>query len=165
MTKVTTEQLLTAQQNAISKSTVYDRIYRGWDVEKAITIPTSKKFRRATEKGGRMIAGRLLTNAQVQTAFDNGIIDITLWHRIDKRWSIEKAITQPSRKRNALGEGGQQEMSQEEVVEIIGRIKAFNKADTSGFPITIPKPLMKKVERLGINFEEIEPIAVEEVEQ
>lgn len=158
MTKVTTEQLLTAQQNDISKSTVYDRIYRGWDVEKAITIPTSKKFRRASDKGGRMIAGRFLTNAQVQTAIDNGIIEITLWHRIDKGWSIEKAITQPSRKRNALGEGGQQEMSKEEVVEIIGRIKAFNKADTSGFPITIPKPIKVKMRQLGINFEDIKPM-------
>jgi hypothetical protein len=39
---ITDEQLAIAEKNGIPKVTVYKRLDRGWDVEKAITKPTRK---------------------------------------------------------------------------------------------------------------------------
>lgn len=55
---LTDEQLATAEENQIPKVTVYKRLDRGWDVEKAITKPTRKPKNVKREDGLFVDAGR-----------------------------------------------------------------------------------------------------------
>ena len=55
---LTEEQLAIAEENEIPKVTVYKRLDRGWDVEKAITKPTRKVGNKKREDGLFVDAGR-----------------------------------------------------------------------------------------------------------
>lgn len=55
---LTEEQLAIAKKNGIPKVTVYKRLDRGWDVEKAITKPTRKLKNVKREDGLFVDAGR-----------------------------------------------------------------------------------------------------------
>ena len=55
---LTEEQLAIAEDNGIPKVTVYKRLERGWDVEKAITKPTRKLKNVKREDGLFVDAGR-----------------------------------------------------------------------------------------------------------
>ena len=55
---LTNEQLALAEKNGIPKVTVYKRLDRGWDVEKAITKPTRKLKNLKREDGLFVDAGR-----------------------------------------------------------------------------------------------------------
>ena len=55
---LTDEQLAIAEKNGIPKVTVYKRLDRGWDVEKAITQPTRKPKNVKREDGVFVNAGR-----------------------------------------------------------------------------------------------------------
>lgn len=161
MTKVTSAQLLTAQKNDISKSSVYARLYKGWNIDDAITVPTSKKMKRATQKGGRIIAGRFLTHDQLEQAMSTGISETTLHYRLRVGWDIERVITTPPmHRKNPQGENAGREMSKDEIVAIIGRIKTLNRSEMKDFPVTIPKPIKKKMKQYGLNFEDIAPLKV-----
>lgn len=49
-TKVDKESLVIAKQNGISTTTVYNRVNRGWNLEKAITIPTDHNLNSKREQ-------------------------------------------------------------------------------------------------------------------
>ncbi len=55
---LTDEQLAIAQKNGIPKVTVYKRLERGWDVEKAITKPTRQPGNVKRKDGLFVDAGR-----------------------------------------------------------------------------------------------------------
>lgn len=55
---LTSEQLAIAESNEIPKVTVYKRLDRGWDVEKAITKPTRKPKNVKREDGLFVDSGR-----------------------------------------------------------------------------------------------------------
>ena len=55
---LTDEQLAIADKNGIPKVTVYKRLDRGWDVEKAITKPTRKVGNTKRKDGLFVDAGR-----------------------------------------------------------------------------------------------------------
>lgn len=55
---LTNEQLAIADKNGIPKVTVYKRLDRGWEVEKAITQPTRKPKNVKREDGLFVDAGR-----------------------------------------------------------------------------------------------------------
>lgn len=55
---LTDEQLAIAEKNEIPKVTVYKRLDRGWDVEKAITQPTRKAGNTKRKDGLFVDAGR-----------------------------------------------------------------------------------------------------------
>lgn len=55
---LTDEQIEIAKKNGIPKVTVYKRLDRGWDVEKAITKPTRKPGNVKREDGLFVDAGR-----------------------------------------------------------------------------------------------------------
>lgn len=55
---LTDKQLAIADENGIPKVTVYKRLERGWDVEKAITKPTRKPKNVKREDGVFVDAGR-----------------------------------------------------------------------------------------------------------
>lgn len=55
---LTEEQLAIADKNGIPKVTVYKRLDRGWDVEKAITKPTRKVKNVKREDGLFVDSGR-----------------------------------------------------------------------------------------------------------
>ena len=55
---LTDEQLAIAEKNGIPKVTVYKRLERGWDVEKAITKPTRKPGNIKRKDGLFVDAGR-----------------------------------------------------------------------------------------------------------
>ncbi len=55
---LTDEQIAIAQKNGIPKVTVYKRLDRGWDVEKAITKPTRKPGNVKRKDGLFVDAGR-----------------------------------------------------------------------------------------------------------
>ena len=55
---LTDEQLAIAEKNEIPKVTVYKRLDRGWDIEKAITKPTRKPGNTKREDGLFVDAGR-----------------------------------------------------------------------------------------------------------
>ena len=55
---LTDEQLAIAEKNGIPKVTVYKRLDRGWDVEKAITKPTRKPGNVKRKDGLFVDAGR-----------------------------------------------------------------------------------------------------------
>lgn len=55
---LTDEQLAIAEKNGIPKVTVYKRLDRGWDVEKAITKPTRKAGNTKRKDGLFVDAGR-----------------------------------------------------------------------------------------------------------
>ena len=55
---LTDEQLAIADKNGIPKVTVYKRLDRGWDVEKAITKPTRKAGNTKRKDGLFADAGR-----------------------------------------------------------------------------------------------------------
>jgi hypothetical protein len=55
---VSPEKLEIAYQNGIPKVTVYKRLDRGWDIDRAITEPTRKVARERDEKGEFVSQGR-----------------------------------------------------------------------------------------------------------
>ena len=55
---LTDEQLAIAESNEIPKVTVYKRLDRGWDIEKAITKPTRKVGNTKRKDGLFVDAGR-----------------------------------------------------------------------------------------------------------
>lgn len=55
---LTDEQLTIAERNGIPKVTLYKRLNRGWDVEKAITQPTRKVGNTERKNGLFVDAGR-----------------------------------------------------------------------------------------------------------
>lgn len=55
---LTDEQIAIAEENGIPKVTVYKRLDRGWDVEKAITKPTRKPGNVKRKDGLFVDAGR-----------------------------------------------------------------------------------------------------------
>ena len=55
---LTESQLAIAEKNGIPKVTVYKRLDRGWDVEKAITQPTRKAGNRKRKDGLFVDTGR-----------------------------------------------------------------------------------------------------------
>lgn len=55
---LTDEQLAIAEKNGIPKVTVYKRLDRGWDVEKAITKPTRQPGNAKRKDGLFVDAGR-----------------------------------------------------------------------------------------------------------
>ena len=55
---LTDEQLAIADKNGIPKVTIYKRLDRGWDIEKAITKPTRKPKNVKREDGLFVDAGR-----------------------------------------------------------------------------------------------------------
>lgn len=55
---LTDEQLAIAEENGIPKVTVYKRLDRGWDIEKAITKPTRKPGNTKRKGGVFVDAGR-----------------------------------------------------------------------------------------------------------
>lgn len=115
------------------------------------------------KKDHRIIYGNKVTREQIASAAELGISFKTLSQRLKYGWTVEDALTRPVDKNKGKKSGSQEKhIDKVELKGIIGRIKYLN-AHAPDFPYTIPKPLLTKAELLGINFEEIEPIKVEEV--
>ena len=96
---VTDKQYETALKNGISKNTVYQRVHRGWDVERAINQPTMdrKESWKTNFKNYSVIPKWVYEKAK-----DNGINKSTLINRISNLgWDMEEACT---RKALSLGE-------------------------------------------------------------
>jgi len=51
-------------------------------------------------------------------------------------------------------------LSDEEVIEAIGRIKYLNKKELKEFPIIIPEPMRKRIEQMDMSVDEIEEVRV-----
>ena len=96
MDYVTDEQYAIALESGIRKATVYNRVYTyGWDVEKAITLPTIPRELRA----------RKFPKKYTDLALSNGICLETFYLRMRKGWTCEEASTvKPRAKRELKGE-------------------------------------------------------------
>lgn len=114
------------------------------------------------KKDYRTIYGNQVTHEEIAAAAEIGISFKTLSQRLKYGWTVEDALTRPVDGRKGKKSGSREKyIDKMELKGIIGRIKYLN-AHAPDFPYTIPKPLLTKAKRLGINFEEIEPIKVEE---
>ena len=84
MIYITDEQYEIGIKNGIKKFTIYSRVYYyGWDIEKAITTPPTKREYKA----------RKYPKKYTDLALENGICLITFYARARKGWSLEDAAT------------------------------------------------------------------------
>lgn len=83
-----------AIKNGITRSTFYERVKRGWDMEVAATTPTlsrSETLKRMNEKQNRKF-----TDEQLRVARSLGISNKRLYARtVTLGWSKERAVSTP----------------------------------------------------------------------
>ena len=147
----TDKHIKLAEQNGIGKDTFMSRLYRGWSVDKACEAKPQPKVE--------------LPDWVRKQAESNGISYKVLHARLSNGWSYERACTQgtshKARVRPKVYEKvAEKEMSDEEVLEIIGRIKYLNKKELKEFPIIIPQPMRKRIEQMNMSVDEIEEVRV-----
>lgn len=99
------ELLMCSNVKGLTKDNLINRLSRGWSIERALTQSKETKLQpkgigeRVYEYNGELYNSYELT--QISPIDDLTISDITT--RINKHgWSVERAITQPKRKRNLL---------------------------------------------------------------
>ncbi|GAA3723023.1 hypothetical protein GCM10022378_11370 [Salinicoccus jeotgali] len=172
------EDVAEAERNGINYETFTRRVRNGWTVEEAKTRPLSG--RRSMEKvryaqmaaengvsdntfGARLKAGWTLEKAAttpilnqksldadlIQKAERNGISYALLYNRIRKGWNEERAATEKVEK-------PKEDMTDEEVLEVIGRIKTMRKLNKE-FPMTYPAPMVERITAMGMTVDEVEP--------
>lgn len=81
---LTNKQIVTAQNNGISRQNLLNRVFNGWDIERAITAPI-----------GSVKDDRGYTPKEKKIANENGVSTKILNQRIDSGWELEKAIHTP----------------------------------------------------------------------
>ncbi len=138
----TKEQLDVAKKHGLTRDSVYKRVRTlGWSVNKAITTPPKP----VTAKDTMKIKGKFVSEKNIKIALDNGIGKRTLASRLRRGMSVEDAIRPLPFNRN--------EMEENEVKEIIGRLKYLN--------WTIPKGLVKRASELNLSIDNIKIVEVE----
>ena len=90
---LTDEQLAIAESNEIPKVTVYKRLDRGWDIEKAITKPTRKVGNTKRKDGLFVDAGRGETRFfSLPQEWDDKLKDAIADSELNEKEWIERAI-------------------------------------------------------------------------
>jgi uncharacterized protein YjcR len=85
-TYITPEQLAEAEENGVSAKNLYQRLYMGWDLQRAMGSPVHSTAPFDTEE----------MRPYIEQAEANGISLTVLRRRIRHRgWSIERAISEP----------------------------------------------------------------------
>ncbi len=85
-----------AVENGVAKKLFDARLRAGWSYEEASRPPLSRLESIQRALGSEANKARsVLTRAQRQIAKANGIAYSTVTSRLSKKWSIERAITQP----------------------------------------------------------------------
>lgn len=94
MEYLTEEDYETAERNGIPRKLAYSRYYGcAWDKEKAITVP------RRVNQGKRK---RNYPESMYVQAELNGVSMYTVYSRIRRGWSPEKAATTPTQKKTIV---------------------------------------------------------------
>lgn len=78
--------------NGIKKSTIKNRLYRGWTYEEATTIPVKREMRELHVPLYEY-NGHLMSVKQISELY--GINYKTLHKRLERGWSIDEAIETP----------------------------------------------------------------------
>lgn len=82
---ITDEEKAQLKENGITLSVYRQRLYQGWDDEKARTTPRTRRKK----------------NPYVELALKNGIKRTTYWKRVESGWDKEKAATAPVQRKFA----------------------------------------------------------------
>ncbi|MCG1009247.1 hypothetical protein J4760_04165 [Salinicoccus sp. ID82-1] len=144
--RYTEADIATAIKNGVPKRNFVDRVNRGMPITEAQIRPVGKP-------GGEC----KYPKEWVAQAAAKGINKKLFYKRMDARWTPEEAInTPPYQKPKATPETP---MTDEEVVACLGRIK-YMRQHRMDYPLPFPKPMLKKIQKLGLSLEDIEPLEV-----
>lgn len=91
------EQKKVAEQNGIKEHQLYKRLYEGWSLNEATTIPIARKERILNKKLYEY-KGKLYSIKQL--AEISGINESAFRKRLDRGWTIEDAVEIPLAKNN-----------------------------------------------------------------
>lgn len=80
-----------ARKHGIGPQAVYDRLRRGWDIDRALKTPVKQQTVKRFEWQGQMYSAKELAKLH------GGITETTMYHRLETM-SVEEAMTRPLRK-------------------------------------------------------------------
>ena len=159
----TDDDVREAIENGIHRKAFIQRLSRGMSIEEAKTKPMYK----------RNEYDPLL----VEKAIANDIPPHVFYQRKRNGWGDERATTEPVHKasepeprpkREPMGKPGRQpihvetDMEDWEVIACVARIKYMNLTQTMDYPITVPKPLRKRLEAMNMTMDKIIPMEVDD---
>lgn len=91
-----------ARRQGIPKQCLQDRLWRGWDIETALTLPADPKNSvKQREKGKHTtLTYDGVTLSVPDWADRQGLTRSALYYRLDQGWSVEDALTTPATPRH-----------------------------------------------------------------
>lgn len=99
----TVNELYSLRKVPIDRNTFANRIRRGWDIDRALTQPQGVKLQPYINQyeynGGQYTIQQLVEMSKVQ-----GMTDVIMRDRLNREWSIDRALNQPLKKQNNVYE-------------------------------------------------------------
>lgn len=86
------EKKMIAEQHGIKVHQLYKRLYEGWSIEEATTIPIERQERILSKK---LYEYKGKWYSVKQLAKINGINENAIYKRLQRRWSVEEAVETP----------------------------------------------------------------------
>lgn len=91
-----------ARDAGVAYRLVIDRLNRGWDAERAFTLPAVPQ----DTPRGRLFTFRGETKGISQLARESGLVLETIQYRLARGWGIERALLTPVHKAREIVEAG-----------------------------------------------------------
>lgn len=139
-----------AKSNGIKDKTLSNRLHSGWEVERAITQAP------LVYTGGMNYKGNHITKTQREQANAIGISDGLIQWRLEIGWTVEQAVSTPVRKYKK--KMNSKNISNQEVFEVIGRIKYYNSINAQT-PMVYPKKMVQQLNEMGYQVEDVKALA------
>lgn len=156
----TSEEYKEGEENGINRNDMRKRYSMGWSKERCYTQPIKRQ-----KKGKRRIGGQVITQEKVEIAESNGVNTTNLHNRLSTGWPVDKAINTPlTRTRPQRNKNNDHEyFTPDYLSECIARIKGLNK-QLPERPMAIPQPMLDKADKYGIDYKNIEPQEVGDID-